>query len=200
MGLRDVCLRSLSNKARTLSTFVLVKQVNSVPEGRVFTEYVGAPEDVNWEVLLLLYCELLLSLAEGRQDSAERGTKFSLQTLRQHTSAYVSIRQHTSAYVSIRQHTSACVCIRQHASACVNASASSAYVSICQHTSACVSMRQHTSAYVSIRQHTSAYVSIRQHTSAYVPEVEGSRQMFVKYGVEGLHCHIHLHSSMRTHT
>jgi hypothetical protein len=68
---------------------------------------------------------------------------------RQHTSAHVSsvsIRQHTSAYVSIRQHTS-----RQH---------TSAYVSIRQHTSAYVSIR-----HVSIRQHTSAYVSTRQHTS-----------------------------------
>ncbi len=33
-------------------------------------------------------------------------------SIRQHTSAYVSIRQHTSAYVSIRQHTSAYVSIR----------------------------------------------------------------------------------------
>jgi hypothetical protein len=64
-----------------------------------------------------------------------------------------SIRQHTSAYVSIRQHESACVSMRQH---------TSAYVSMRQHASAYV-MRPHTSAYVSIRQHTSAYVSIRQH-------------------------------------
>jgi hypothetical protein len=72
-----------------------------------------------------------------------------------------SIRQHTSAYVSICQ-----MRATQH---------TSAYVSICQmratqHTSAYVSIRQHTSAYVrceqhSIRQHTSAYVSIRQHMS-----------------------------------
>jgi hypothetical protein len=33
----------------------------------------------------------------------------TLNVIRQHTSAYVSIRQHTSAYVSIRQHTSAYV-------------------------------------------------------------------------------------------
>ncbi len=100
-------------------------------------------------------------------------------------SAYVSIRQHTSAYVSIRhlrasaptcsirQHTSAYVSIRQHTSAyvtCVQVLQPSAYVSIRQHTSAyvtCVQVLQ-PSAYVSIRQHTSAYVSIRQHTSAYV--------------------------------
>jgi hypothetical protein len=109
-----------------------------------------------------------------------------IYSIRQHTSAYVSIRQHTlkrqwerrrrqhtSAYVSIRQHTSAYVKeavgeeeayraerpVRRthvHAATC-------AYVSIRQHTSACVSIRQHTSAYVSIRQHTSAYVSIRAH-------------------------------------
>jgi hypothetical protein len=38
-------------------------------------------------------------------------------SIRQHTSAYVSIslRQHTSAYISIRQHTD--VSIRQHTSA-----------------------------------------------------------------------------------
>jgi hypothetical protein len=100
-------------------------------------------------------------------------------------SACVSIRQHTSAYVSIRekcrQQTTAYV--SPNTSAYVNAyrpPATSAYVSIRQHTSAYVSIReripasrharirQHTSAYVRIRQHTSAYVSIRPHTSAYV--------------------------------
>jgi hypothetical protein len=86
-----------------------------------------------------------------------------LVSIRQHTSAYVSIRQ-PSAYVSIRQHTSAYVSIRQH---------TSAYVSIRQHTSAYVSIRQHTSAYVSIRQHTSAYVSIRQHTLGRVTSSSG---------------------------
>ncbi len=92
--------------------------------------------------------------------------------------AYVSIRQHTSAYVSIRQ-PSACAeahrtCIRQHTSA----QHTSAYVSIRQ-PSACAEahrtcirprirphIRQQTSAYVSTRQHTSAYVSIRQSSEA----------------------------------
>jgi hypothetical protein len=40
----------------------------------------------------------------------------------------------------------------------------SAYVSICQHMSVYVSIRQHAAAYGGMRQHTSAYVSIRQHT------------------------------------
>jgi hypothetical protein len=113
----------------------------------------------------------------------------------------LSIRQHTSAYVSIRDTCAAesswgfrefatspppgssgelssqlfarpfriAPCIRQH---------TSAYVSIRQHTSAYASIC--TSAYVRVVQqalrshlrmgslHTSAYVSIRQHTSAYV--------------------------------
>ncbi len=101
------------------------------------------------------------------ESAVERSTRNSI---RQHTSAYVSIRQ---AYVSICQMR---ICSRaQHSQ-----QHTSAYVSIRQHTSAYVSIRQHTSAYVkcesavgrstlnSIRQHTSAYVSIRQHTSAYV--------------------------------
>jgi hypothetical protein len=88
-----------------------------------------------------------------------------------------SIRQHTSAYLSIRQHsrgtdvfprdirllpTPSPACIRQH---------TSAYVSIRQHTSAYLSIREDSSLlpllpeYVSIRQHTSAYVSIRQHNN-----------------------------------
>jgi hypothetical protein len=97
-----------------------------------------------------------------------------------HKSACDSIRQQTSAYVSIRQHTHMCtyttnVYIRHVTPAIVAAPTvsihqrnTSAYVSIPQHTSAYVSTRQHTSANVSTRQHTSAYVSIRQHTSAYV--------------------------------
>ncbi len=97
-------------------------------------------------------------------------------SIRQHTSAYVSIRQHTSAYVSIRQRTAAYVRIRQHTAAlrghCRKAVAQPplrtprSYIGAC---GACVSIRQHTSAYVSIRQHTSAYVSIRQHTSRLSP-------------------------------
>jgi hypothetical protein len=51
--------------------------------------------------------------------------------IRQHT---VSIRQHTSAYVSIRQHTVRKNQMHQHG----------------QHTSAYISIRQHTSAYVSV--------------------------------------------------
>ncbi len=85
----------------------------------------------------------------------------------QRTSASVSIRQHTSAYVSIRQHM-ACECPpkRKCAQALARAEVqhTSAYVSIRQHPSASVSIRQHPSASVSIRQHPSAYVSIRQHT------------------------------------
>ncbi len=59
-----------------------------------------------------------------------------------------SIRQHTSAYVSIRQHTYAHTCGAwgQSAAPC------RIYTSTRPHI-------QHTSAYVSIRQHTSAYVS-----------------------------------------
>ncbi len=65
--------------------------------------------------------------------------------------AYVSIRQHTSAYISIRQQASRTrrklwCAPRQRAVA------PTAYVSI----------RQHTSAYASIRQRTSAYVSVRR--------------------------------------
>jgi hypothetical protein len=120
-------------------------------------------------------------------------------SIRQRTSAYVSIRQHTY------QHTSAYIPVRR-ARGCSPCASGLAYVSIRQHTRAygcspCasglayVSIRQHTSAYIpayvsmhtraqgqgllavrlraSIRQHTSAYVSIRQHTyqhtSAYIP-------------------------------
>jgi hypothetical protein len=55
----------------------------------------------------------------------------------------------------------ACVSIRQHTSACVSIRAPTAERPPRFDTSpACVSIRQHTSAYVSIRQHTSAYASI----------------------------------------
>ncbi len=58
--------------------------------------------------------------------------------------ARVSIRQHTSAYVSIRQHKAVqMLCGIKKGSR--------------QHTSAYVSRRPHTSAYVRIRQHPSAY-------------------------------------------
>jgi hypothetical protein len=88
--------------------------------------------------------------------------------------AYVSIRQHTSAYVSIRQHPSAYLTRAERSRWAYNA-----YVSIRQHTSAYVSIpdasrmeslgllsrnfrrsSRQVPAYVSIRQHTS-YVSIR---------------------------------------
>jgi hypothetical protein len=110
--------------------------------------------------------------------------------IRQHT-AYVSIRQHTSAYVSIRQAVSSDTCIRRHTSAYGIRKYTSAYVSMRQAVGATplpsISMEQRalyirpTSAYVRIRPHTSAYVavesrdtsalayvSIRQQTSAYV--------------------------------
>jgi hypothetical protein len=90
----------------------------------------------------------------------------SCTTSARRSSAYGSIRQHTSAYVSICQlhyQRSPLLCIRQH---------TSAYASIRQHMPAGYvsirSMRQHTSAYASIRQHTPAYVNIRQHTPAHV--------------------------------
>ena len=68
---------------------------------------------------------------------------------------HVSIRQHTSAYVSIRQHEEQVVVqgvLEVLDDALQRASA------IRQHTGR---IRQHTSAYVSIRQHTSAYVSMK---------------------------------------
>jgi hypothetical protein len=150
-------------------------------------------------------CRILFWFYSGHRDSATCNTHplaspstcFLLPqptnvSIRQHTSAHVSMRQHSVFYyflsiaaadlptgalyhrvhaqrlnrhrypVSIREHTSAYVSIYQH---------TPEYVSIYQHTSAYVayvSIRQHTLAHVSIRQHTSAYVSTRQHTSAYV--------------------------------
>ena len=58
-----------------------------------------------------------------------------------------SIRQHTSAYVSIRQHTSDLLVIE------AGQFASFSCFVFCILTSAYVSIRQRTSAYVSIRQH-----------------------------------------------
>ncbi len=84
---------------------------------------------------------------------------------RLHTTAYVSIRQHTSAYVSIA---SAYVSIRQH-----YVSIRQHYVSIRQHTPA---LRQHTRA---LRQHTPAYTSIASAyasiASAYINITSASR-------------------------
>jgi hypothetical protein len=68
--------------------------------------------------------------------------------------AFASIRQHTSAYVSIRRKETLTRCVR--ACGC-----------ICSGVQALIRYNYYTSAYVSIRQHTSAYVSIRQQTSAY---------------------------------
>ncbi len=62
------------------------------------------------------------------------------------SSAYVSIRQHTSAYVSI------CLPL-------LYCPVTDTLFSIRQHTSAYVSIRQHTSAYVSIRMSGSSYTS-----------------------------------------
>jgi hypothetical protein len=87
--------------------------------------------------------------------------------------AYVSIRQHTSAYVSIRQLFKR-VLVQLHR---------------CRHR-ACI--RQHTSAYVSVRQHTSAFQTLAcaaasvpascLHTSAYVTHV--SIPAAERYGVQ----------------
>jgi hypothetical protein len=89
-------------------------------------------------------------------------------SIRQHTSAYVSIRQHTcSEYVcsSIRQHTphtsayAAYVSIRLSFTSVILSSSLRPASSIRQHTSACVSIRAastYAAAYVNIRR-------IRQH-------------------------------------
>ncbi len=104
-------------------------------------------------------------------------------------SAYVSIRQHTSAYVSM----SAYVSIRQH---------TSAYVSIHPHTSAYVSIRQHTSAYSRCTRqkshcacdcsclplHTSACVSIRLPSSAYASGVVGVRARVIADSIAAACC------------
>jgi hypothetical protein len=109
-----------------------------------------------------------------------------------HTSAYVSIRQHTSAYVSIyvhyhlillymcphtalyviRQHTSAYVSIRQRMHICALSPHTTVHVS-----SAYVSIRA--SIRVSIR--ISIRVSIRQHTSAYVSNITDLYRIITSY-------------------
>jgi uncharacterized protein (UPF0216 family) len=94
----------------------------------------------------------------------------------------ISIRQHTSAYVSIRQHTSQTSPVRFSAKGSSNAK-----------LRCLISIRQHTSAYVSIchlydsrpkgartpsLDARSAYVSIRQQTSAYVTcTILGQREL-----------------------
>ncbi len=125
--------------------------------------------------------------ADGGHARGRRPAGFAC-SIRQHTSAYVSIRQHehTSAYVSTRQHTLPVFSLYQYAAplagsmAFCHADAAGggggipppglATAAEARKSSTCtyVSIRQHVSAYVSICQYTSAYVSIRQHTSAYV--------------------------------
>ena len=148
------------------------------------------------------------------------------------TCANVSVRQHTSAYVSVRQLTR-CAASRTAGwkpSTC-------AYSSIRQHTSAYVSsirtaaraeyppgdvIRQHTSAYVSIRQlyppadapnclrnelssqHTSAYVSIRQHTHrrARATLARGCLKLPAKrvFAYVSIHQHASAYGNIRQHT
>jgi hypothetical protein len=102
--------------------------------------YVSIRQHTSSQVLLrlLVYAPLRLRVGGGKKLAATASLR--------ETSAcvscgltYVSIRQHTSAYVSIRQRRACVSCgLRE--------------TSVCQHTSAYVSIRQHTSAYVSIRQ------------------------------------------------
>ncbi len=79
----------------------------------------------------------------------------------QHAAAYVSIRQHTSAYVSIGEAVSDPICWSYSSS-----QHTSSYNSIRQHTAACGSMRQHTAAYGSIRQHGKTFWSYSSSTQA----------------------------------
>ncbi len=80
------------------------------------------------------------------------------RSIRQHTSAYVSIRQHTShtahmnlrAIVRIRQHMSAYVSIREHTSLRISTCVPSRTSNSSTRRRSC--KLQHTSAYVSIRQ------------------------------------------------
>jgi hypothetical protein len=110
----------------SICTFVPVKQVKAVP--------------------IAVHAELTLAAANALALFVLPAGDVAVHicvSIHQHTSAYVtayvsvrhSIRQHTSAYVSIRQHTSAHVSTRQHTSAYVTA-----YVSTRQHTSAHVSI------------------------------------------------------------
>jgi hypothetical protein len=81
--------------------------------------------------------------------------------------ACASIRQHTSAYVSIRQHA-----LMTRVSACSDIGSSTAvprvFEDFCRRHLRVVVLglthKAQESAYVSIRQHTSAYVSMRLHT------------------------------------
>jgi hypothetical protein len=122
-------------------------------------------------------------------------------SMRQHTSAYVSIRQHTSAYVThlrlevgaidVRQHASACVSIRQHTSrTCVWRLAR---LTLCTRSSLDCSVRN-LSAYVSIR------VSIRQHTSAYVSAYGEFLGLLCQEPGDARHDQVRLLDSIRQHT
>jgi hypothetical protein len=134
--------------------------------------------------LRVLACLLPQHLDELRRQHWRECAQRSLRIAQRRPevlSAYISIRQHTSAYVSIRSahtsaHTSASSALRREPPrrSAPLLPAPVAYVSIRQHTSAYVSIRQHTAAYVSIRvlfrvQHSSAYVSIREHTCLAAP-------------------------------
>jgi hypothetical protein len=112
----------------------------------------------------------LLSITNWRTPQSWEGhSESECQHMSAYVTAYVSIRQHTSAYVSIR--------LPQELAHTLELGGPfrmptiliiSILLKSCQHTSAHVSTRQDTSACVSIRQHTSAHVSMRQHASAYV--------------------------------
>ncbi len=129
---------------------------------------------------MLTYARCMLTYADvygtpcwrkkkARTQARRSATRASPRSIRQHTSAFVSIHL---AYVSIRQHTPKC-------DESVPTWHTSAYVSIRQHTP---STSQHRPAYVSKRRSATraslprsrhqreegyrAYVSIHQHTSA----------------------------------
>jgi hypothetical protein len=113
----------------------------------------------------------------------------------------VSIRQHTSAYVSIRQEPShrlrplplpmrsAYVQSGVRHTFSIRSVMRSAYVSKRQHTSAYVSICRYTSASVSIRQHMSAYVGICQQASAYVSKKGGVACAAFAYGYNQIILH-----------
>jgi hypothetical protein len=134
-------------------------------------------------------------------NSRKRSSPTLIVSIRQHTSAYVSIRQqpqalpaythrqHTSAYVSKRQHTSAYarktlayVRMRQHTQAPHLDSSTSLHPK-CWRLSQAAWRRWNRGQTVSIRQQTSAYVSIRQQTSACV-SIPGAG------GIEAKHCFV----------
>jgi hypothetical protein len=158
-----------------------------IPE-RKGAEEEGEEEEGNGREVLFWREEVAFVYAHPE----EEGLVEAYVSMRQHTSAYVSIYAHPEeeglvqapAYVSMRQHTSAYVSMRQNTTAQVATwwKRSSRFDTLLTYA-AYVSMRQHMSAYVntrtwwkrssrfdtlltyaSIRQHASACVSIRQHT------------------------------------